>query len=70
MSRPDRYAVAFTASARRGLSKLPLAASAALYEHLTGVVAGNLWRLGKALEAPFEDVLSTRRGEYRALYAR
>ena len=25
-------------------------------------------RLGKPLDAPFEEVLSTRRGDYRALY--
>ena len=38
------------------------------YEHLTGPVAANPYRLGKALDVPFEDVLSTRRGDYRALY--
>lgn len=33
-----------------------------------GPVAENPWRLGKPLEAPFDDVWSTRRGDYRALY--
>ncbi len=48
--------------------KLPLSAATALYEHLTGLVAANPYRLGTALDVPFEDVLSTRRGDYRALY--
>jgi mRNA interferase RelE/StbE len=38
-----------------------------LFEHLTGPVADNPLRLGKPLDAPFDDVWSTRRGEYRAL---
>jgi mRNA interferase RelE/StbE len=68
MSEPERYIVAFTPAARRRLGKLPLAAATALYEHLTGSVAANPHRLGKPLDAPFEEVLSTRRGDYRALY--
>lgn len=63
------YTVEFTPAARRRLAKLPLAAAAALYEHIVGPVAGNPHRLGKPLEDPFDDVWSTRRGEYRALYA-
>lgn len=47
---------------------MPLPAAAALYEHLTGPVAGNPHRLGKPLDAPFEELLSTRRGDYRAQY--
>lgn len=62
------YAITFTPAARRRLGNLPLSAATALYEHLTGPVAGNPRRLGKPLDAPFEDVLSTRRGDYRALY--
>jgi mRNA interferase RelE/StbE len=50
------------------LDKLPLSAATALYEHLTGPVAANPHRLGKPLDEPFEEVLSTRRGDYRALY--
>jgi mRNA interferase RelE/StbE len=63
------YVVVFTPAARRGLDKLPLPAAMALYEHLTGPVAGNPYRLGKPLDAPFADLRSTRRGDYRALYA-
>jgi mRNA interferase RelE/StbE len=50
------------------LGMLPLSAATALYGHLTGPVAENPYRLGKALDMPFEEVLSTRRGDYRALY--
>ena len=53
---------------QRRLSNLPLTAATALYEHLTGPVAENQRRLGKPLDAPFEEVLSSRRGDYRALY--
>ena len=67
MTRPDAYAVVFTAAARRGMARLP-AAAVALFEHLTGAVAGNPYRLGKQLDAPMEKLRSTRRGEYRALY--
>ena len=68
MSEPERYTVTFSPAARRRLGTLPLSAATALYEHLTGPVAANPHRLGKPLDAPFEDVLSTRRGDYRALY--
>jgi mRNA interferase RelE/StbE len=68
MSGPEPYTVTFTPGARRRLGKLSLSAATALYEHLAGPVAANPHRLGKPLDVPFEDVLSTRRGEYRALY--
>ena len=48
--------------------RLPPAAAVALFEHLTGPVAENRYRLGKQLDAPMEELRSTRRGEYRALY--
>ena len=68
MTRPDAYAVVFTASPRHGMDRLPAAAAGALFEHLTGPVVGNPYRLGKQLDAPMEQLRSTRRGEYRALY--
>lgn len=67
MNEPEPYTVAFSPAARRGMDKLPFSAAAALYEHITGAVAGNPYRLGKPLETPFDHVWSTRRGEYRAL---
>ena len=69
MSEPEPYTVTFTPAARRRLGKLPLSAATALYEHLAGPVAANPHRLGKPLDVPFEDVLSARRGDYRALYS-
>jgi mRNA interferase RelE/StbE len=68
MSGPEPYTVTFTPAARRRLGKLPLSAATALYEHLAAPVATNPHRLGKPLDVPFEAVLSTRRGDYRALY--
>jgi mRNA interferase RelE/StbE len=62
------YVVVFTPAARRGLDKPPLRAAMALYEHLTGPVVGNPYRLGKPLDAPFQELRSSRRGDYRALY--
>jgi mRNA interferase RelE/StbE len=64
----EPYVVVFTAAARRALNRLPLAAATALYEHITGPVAGNSYRLGKQLDPPLDQLRSTRRGEYRALY--
>src|SRR5450755_3132189 len=69
MSGSSPYAIDFAPAARRGLARLPLSAAAALHEHLTGPVAGNPHRLGKPLEAPCDDVWTTRRGDYRALYS-
>ena len=60
MTGPDAYAVVFTAAARRGMDRLPAAAAVALFEHLTGPVAENPYRLGKQLDAPMEDLRSTR----------
>lgn len=64
----DPYTVTFTPAARRGLARLPLVAAAAMFEHITGPLAGNPHRLGKPLEAPYDGVWTTRRGGYRALY--
>jgi mRNA interferase RelE/StbE len=51
------------------MNRLPLSAAAAMFEHPTGPVAENPQQLGKQLEAPLESLWSTRRGEYRAIYA-
>lgn len=64
----EPYSVTFTRSARRGMSRLPLAAAVSLYEHIIGPVATNPHRLGKMLAPPFDAIWTTRRGEYRALY--
>lgn len=69
MSDPDEYSLAYTRAARRSMNRLPATAALAMHEHLTGPVAANPRRLGKQLEAPYEGLWSTRRGEYRAIYA-
>ncbi|MGH9216877.1 MAG: type II toxin-antitoxin system RelE family toxin [Acidimicrobiales bacterium] len=68
MTTPAPYSVAFAATARRGMNRLPWHVATTLFEHITGAVAKNPRRLGKPLEAPYDGVWSTRRGEYRALY--
>lgn len=57
MSQPTPYTIVLTPAARRRLDKLPLPAATALFEHLTGPVAANPYRLGKPLDTP-----STRSG--------
>ncbi len=69
MTEHDPYEVVFTPAARRGMNRLPLSAATAMFEHLTGPVAENPQRLGKQLDAPLDTLWSTRRGEYRAIYA-
>jgi mRNA interferase RelE/StbE len=65
----ERYSVVYTSAARRQMNRLPLSAAVAIHEHLMGPVADNPRRLGKQLDAPYEGLWSTRRGEYRAIYA-
>jgi mRNA interferase RelE/StbE len=65
MTQPASYTVVLTPAARRRLSKLPLPAATALFEHLTGPVAENPYRLSKPLDTPFDQVRSVRRDAYR-----
>jgi mRNA interferase RelE/StbE len=69
VSEDGRFQIVFTAAARRRMARLPLVVAAAIYEHLTGPVAENPYRLGQRLDPPFDDVWVTRRGEYRVMYA-
>lgn len=68
MTNPTPYTITFAPAARRRMDKLPLAAAAALFDHLTGPVTSDPHRLGKPLEQPYDGVWTTRRGDYRALY--
>jgi mRNA interferase RelE/StbE len=68
VTKHDPYEVVFTPAARRGMNRLPLPAATAMFEHLTGPVVENPRRLGKQLDAPLDNLWSTRRGEYRAIY--
>lgn len=65
---PDEYTVVFSSRAKREMNRLPLPVAAGIYERLMGPVAENPYRLGKPLNPPYDEVWSTRRGEYRALY--
>ncbi|MGO1050562.1 type II toxin-antitoxin system RelE family toxin [Crossiella sp. CA198] len=69
MTAATPYTVTFTPGARRSMNRLPMDVATALFEHITGPVAGNPRRLGKPLDEPYDQVWSTRRGEYRVLYA-
>jgi mRNA interferase RelE/StbE len=68
VSETRRYAIFFTPAARRRLDQLSVQAATAIYEHVTGPVAENPYRLGKPLDRPFDDVWTARRGDYRILY--
>lgn len=68
MSGTRRYEIFFAPAARRRLDQLPLPVATAIFEHVTGPVAENPHRLGKPLDRPFDDVWTTRRGDYRVLY--
>jgi len=62
------YEIFFAPAARRRLDQLSLPVATAIFEHVTGPVAENPHRLGKPLDRPFDDVWTTRRGDYRVLY--
>lgn len=63
------YEVVLSSQARRALSvDLPEAAAAACWEFLTGALAANPHRVGKALRGELEGRYSARRGEFRIIY--
>jgi mRNA interferase RelE/StbE len=62
------YAVAWTAPARRALSRLPEKAASAVVEFCYGSLAANPRRVGKPLKLGLEGLHSARRGDYRVIY--
>jgi mRNA interferase RelE/StbE len=62
------YAVAWTASAQRALSRLPEKVATAAVELLYGWLAANPRRVGKPLKLDFGGFHSARRGGYRIIY--
>lgn len=56
MSERGSYRITYSASARRQMNRLPLAAATAMHDHLTGPVADNPHRLGKRLDEPLADL--------------
>lgn len=62
------YAVAWTASARRSMSRLPEKVGTAVVEFCYGSLADNPHRVGKPLKLGLEGLHSARRGDYRVIY--
>jgi mRNA interferase RelE/StbE len=62
------YEVVFTPAARRAIEALPMTVAIAALALITGDLADNPHRVGKALQAPLEGRHSARRGDYRILY--
>jgi mRNA interferase RelE/StbE len=69
VTEPDPFEIVFTTAARRGMNRLPLSAATAMFETPHRARRENPRRLGKQLDSPLDDLRSTRRGEYRAIYA-
>ena len=67
MSDPG-YAIAWTAPARRALTRLPEKVATAVVEFLYGSVTDNPQRAGKPLKLGLEGLHSARRGDYRVIY--
>ncbi len=62
------YSVAWTASARRSMSRLPEKVGTAVVEFCYGSLAENPHRVGKPLKLGLEGLHSARRGDYRVIY--
>ena len=61
-------AIAWTAAARRALTRLPEKVATAVIEFLYGSLAENPHRVGKPLKLGLEGMHSARRGDYRVIY--
>jgi mRNA interferase RelE/StbE len=62
------YAIAWTAPARRALTRLPEKAGTAVVEFLYGSLAASPHRVGKPLKLGLAGLHSARRGDYRVIY--
>ena len=62
------YSVAWTASARRSMSRLPEKVGTAVVEFCYGSLAANPHRVGKPLKLGLEGLHSAGRGDYRVIY--
>jgi mRNA interferase RelE/StbE len=62
------FAVAWTAVARRALTRLPEKVAAAVVEFLYGSLAASPHRVGEPLKLGLEGLHSARRGDYRVIY--
>lgn len=64
----EHYEVAWPATAKRALQRLPENVATAAIELIYGPIASNPRRVGKALRFDLEGLHSARRGEYRIIY--
>ena len=64
----EPFDVAWTATSRRALSRLPEKVGTAVVELGYGPLADNPARLGKPLRFELEGLHSARRGDYRVIY--
>ena len=64
----EPFDVAWTATSRRALSRLPEKVGTAVVELCYGPLADNPARLGKPLRFELEGLHSARRGDYRVIY--
>jgi mRNA interferase RelE/StbE len=62
------FAIAWTTTARRALTRLPEKVATAVVEFLYGSLAENPHRVGKPLKLGLEGMRSARRGDYRVIY--
>lgn len=60
--------IAWTPTAKRALRRLPEKVAAAVVEFTYGPLAGNPWRVGKALRFELEGLYAARRGDFRVVY--
>lgn len=64
----NAFAIAWTATSRRGLIRLPEKVATAVVEFLYGSLATSPHRVGKPLKLGLEGLHSARRGDYRVIY--
>jgi mRNA interferase RelE/StbE len=62
------YAIAWTAPARRALTRLPEKVATAVVEFLYGSLAADPHRVGKPLKLGLAGLHTARRGDYRVAY--
>lgn len=64
----DDYTIAWTAPARRALTRLPEKTATAPVEFLYGSLAASPHRAGKPLKLGLQGLHSASRGDYRVIY--
>ncbi len=68
MTGDARFAIAWTATSRRTLARLPAKVATAAVEFIYGSLAENPRRAGKSLQLGLAGLHSARRGDYRVIY--